>query len=279
MVNHGLGAGQVGSMIQQRGTFMHELGHNLGLRHGGGDSTKGKPNYLSVMNYFFQLDGLDCGAAGICVDFSHQELPPLNEDDLDETVGIGGAANRGTAMRNGSASEVRRIADASGAIDWNNDDDTTDTGLVFDLNGDNLPIPGAVPGSIFAGFNDWANLVFKGGSIGAPGAGAPPPQPDTTEPPEELDQETFASLGPPAPEGLKGHSADPQTTLTWKPAANVTYNVYRTQAGDIEFLGNTTQSNYHDKTAVDGVEYVYSVASVSGTGTEGPSTSVTVVTR
>ena len=274
-----VGVGGVGSIIQQRGTFMHELGHNLGLRHGGGDSDKRKPNYLSVMNYFFQLEGLDCGADGICVDFSRQELPTLNEDDLDETVGIGGVADRGTAMQNGSASDVRRIADASGAIDWNEDGDKTDTGLVLDLNGDNVPIEYAVEGSIFVGFNDWENLVFKGGSIGAPGASAPPPQPDTTEPPEEIDLEIFASLGPPVPTGLKGHSADPQTTLTWKPGANVTYNVYRTQAGDIEFLGNTTQSNYHDKTAEDGVEYVYSVASVNQSGTEGPSTSVTVVAR
>ena len=33
------------------GTFMHELGHNLGLDHGGGDGVNNKPNYQSVMNY------------------------------------------------------------------------------------------------------------------------------------------------------------------------------------------------------------------------------------
>jgi hypothetical protein len=40
---------------------MHELGHNLGLRHGGdedsGDDLEGwknnKPNYRSVMNYLY----------------------------------------------------------------------------------------------------------------------------------------------------------------------------------------------------------------------------------
>ena len=37
---------------------MHELGHNLGLRHGGDDLPNFKPNYLSVMNYSFQLTGL-----------------------------------------------------------------------------------------------------------------------------------------------------------------------------------------------------------------------------
>jgi len=38
---------------------MHELGHNLGLLHGGaGDCTNQKPNYLSVMNYDFYGGGL-----------------------------------------------------------------------------------------------------------------------------------------------------------------------------------------------------------------------------
>lgn len=42
----------------QAGTIMHELGHNLGLSHGGNDDINNKPNYLSVMNYMYQLDGL-----------------------------------------------------------------------------------------------------------------------------------------------------------------------------------------------------------------------------
>ncbi|MDP1923034.1 MAG: hypothetical protein Q8L14_42715 [Myxococcales bacterium] len=42
----------------QSATFMHELGHNLGLRHGGFEDANYKPNYLSVMNYYYQNDGL-----------------------------------------------------------------------------------------------------------------------------------------------------------------------------------------------------------------------------
>src|SRR5205085_7540344 len=38
----------VGTPDQQQGTFMHELGHTLGLLHGGGDSVNCKPNYASV---------------------------------------------------------------------------------------------------------------------------------------------------------------------------------------------------------------------------------------
>lgn len=42
----------------QAATIMHELGHNLGLRHGGNQDTNYKPNYLSVMNYLYAIVGL-----------------------------------------------------------------------------------------------------------------------------------------------------------------------------------------------------------------------------
>ena len=58
------------------GPFMHELGHNLGLNHGGGSdlaengrvpdgevSPTFKPNYLSVMNYKWNLVGIQRAAA------------------------------------------------------------------------------------------------------------------------------------------------------------------------------------------------------------------------
>ena len=53
----GLPDENVGTIQQQAGTFMHELGHNLNLGHGGGDSSTFKPNYLSVMNYSYQVTG------------------------------------------------------------------------------------------------------------------------------------------------------------------------------------------------------------------------------
>ena len=49
---------------QERGTFMHELGHNLDLWHGGGPTGTNNYNtaYRSIMNYAYQLVGLPPGA-------------------------------------------------------------------------------------------------------------------------------------------------------------------------------------------------------------------------
>ncbi|HEV2102811.1 MAG TPA: hypothetical protein VGR58_08525 [Candidatus Acidoferrum sp.] len=70
----------------QSGTLMHELGHSLGLTHGGLSRTpvtggyvftfepNCKSNHLSVMNYMFQVDLLDGN-----LDYSGEVLPPLNE--------------------------------------------------------------------------------------------------------------------------------------------------------------------------------------------------------
>lgn len=77
-----------GTPLQQAGTFMHELGHNLGLHHGGDDDILFKPNYLSVMNYDFSLIGLLNQNETRSFDYSRRKLMPLNEDDLDEKVGI-----------------------------------------------------------------------------------------------------------------------------------------------------------------------------------------------
>jgi Putative Ig domain len=89
----------------QAGTFMHELGHTLGLTHGGlfydnlaqnpQDYTPTldancKSNYQSVMNYMFQSDLL--GPNSDVLDFSSQQLGTLSEKLLMSIATTDGSA-------------------------------------------------------------------------------------------------------------------------------------------------------------------------------------------
>lgn len=93
-ISLGAFTGSTGSPDQQEGTFMHELGHNLGLYHGGAypslnpsdDSYDNcKPNYLSVMSYSRQFSDTDPNRS---LNYSHGEYAnfPLDErTSLNET--------------------------------------------------------------------------------------------------------------------------------------------------------------------------------------------------
>ena len=73
----------VGTPFMQASTLLHELGHNFWRRHGGEFLQPNcKPNYLSVMNYMFQLRGLLDNAGVPHVDLSGQALDPLSEAAL-----------------------------------------------------------------------------------------------------------------------------------------------------------------------------------------------------
>ena len=158
----------------QAGTFMHELGHNLGLEHGGNEAVNHKPNYFSVMNYLYALDGLSSNAAGIgpyqrwvcefypssCVlaesastsdsmviDFSNGSSTALNEALLSEAANIG----RGTV--------------GGAYADWNRSGSSTVGNVSVDINGS-----GSL--STLNDHNDWSNIVWPfartiNGSFGA----------------------------------------------------------------------------------------------------------------
>lgn len=140
----------------QAGTIMHELGHNLGLLHGGNESTNDKTNYLSVMNYLYQLNGVPSDGGGqsmseriyfnlnnrgkatpgrpansysMCdlqdgpcgnrfvVDYSNGISASLNESALNEAQLVGRGANNG-AFADWNANGV---VDQQVALDINND--------------------------------------------------------------------------------------------------------------------------------------------------------------
>ncbi len=115
------------------GAIMHELGHNLNLRHGGGDDDNCKPNYVSVMNYFSSY-GIYQNLGGTIYDYSPPRfaggrgiapLADLKENELDESVILDttDSANQ-FVFSNGTGNIVWNPLNAQ--EDWNGDGDTAD---------------------------------------------------------------------------------------------------------------------------------------------------------
>ncbi len=145
------------------GTFLHELGHNLGLRHGGSDDVCYKPNHISVMNYSWQLTGLLCGGSFGHWDFQRSGLPALDEAALDENDGIGlGLAppDCDTAWFDPSGTLRRQPAD--GPINWNwSTAGTLEASVSVDVNKDgDKSLLAETP-------NEWGLLRFDGGTVGS----------------------------------------------------------------------------------------------------------------
>lgn len=127
-----------GTEADQAGTFMHELGHNIGLQHGGTtDSVNYKPHHLSVMNYSFQLDGVIFGGSFGTFDYARFSPPALNERRLNESIGLNGGSglnNYGTIWYCGGRS--RQTNAVNSPIDWNCSGSTSQTAVSTDVNRD-----------------------------------------------------------------------------------------------------------------------------------------------
>jgi hypothetical protein len=227
------------------GTFMHELGHCLGLDHGGGDGTNNKPNYVSVMNYLWQFSGVTRGGTANIVDYSNAALANLNEKSLDETVGLGAAA-AGTAISHwvpptpAVPGAFVQVADGSQPIDWDGDGLTTSKNIPVDTNNDGGTGP-------LTPFDDWKNLKLRGGAIGAGGSYKPPEESSVVEitpaeqrlilPPDTTPPQTTASVWP-TPNAAGWNRTNVQITFT---ATDDISGVARTEC-DVDGLGNVAVS-------------------------------------
>lgn len=121
----------------------HELGHNLGLLHGGGDGCNNKPNYNSIMNYLYAGGAdADCTPPGDGVlTYSYGDRPPLDENALDEHLGICGTP----------------------PWDWNGDG-IIESGVSLDINAVALQSPCGGELTVLEDFDDWAHLDLSGPS-------------------------------------------------------------------------------------------------------------------
>jgi len=144
------------------GTLMHELGHNLGLQHGGDEEERFKPNYFSVMGtYTFGITsaaepGLTQSVARR-LDFSDWVLPPLDERHLDERVGVQAGTNDIVSylcVPPGEADPVERHGPGTGPIDWDCDG-AIEPDVVADLN---MWSTGGNTYRVLTGYDDWAHI-------------------------------------------------------------------------------------------------------------------------
>lgn len=165
----------------EAGTLMHELGHNLGLSHGGAldNPYNFKPNYLSIMNYHFQFSGIPTAGGDWIYDYSNEVLPDLNEYNLDETSGIGDENKRTFYTCDFFGGFITNITGPvqGKPINWNclfgSNQQSVSTNInhvqllgigsdIYNDNDSNDPDGPDGDGLVrLKGFNDWANLQFK----------------------------------------------------------------------------------------------------------------------
>ena len=214
----------------QQATFMHELGHNLGLRHDGhmdnpckdqagcrpGDTcvdlsdgqglvcheiTGGfagveqpnyKPNYLSIMNYRYEANGIpvanaigsnalltctvdsQCGGdGGMCLgghcfrlDYSRQTLPTggntpgaLVENNLNEPAGLGSGTADLFFYKNAACTTSWLSAPTTGPVDWSGNGTFTVIKATADVDANvGAANCDANPAATLSGFTDWPDL-------------------------------------------------------------------------------------------------------------------------
>ena len=130
------------SEVNVANTIVHELGHNLNLRHGGNENCNYKPNYNSVMNYKYQFPGVDddCTPPGNGVlDYSFGNRITLNENALNENLGTCGAGS---------------------PWDWNGNG-VIQNPVAFDINSQGNTSCGGT-NTVLSDHDDWGNLFFQG---------------------------------------------------------------------------------------------------------------------
>ena len=167
------------------GTLMHELGHTLGLSHGGlhyadrsteieNDHNHYKPNHLSIMNYTYQFSGLKTLDGKYVADYQGFDLPEINEYHVNENDGIdpyGATADSNYTFKLSDGSTYVWVdtddTPAGQAIDFNNNgviEEDVAINLDKEPNGTDERLDYCK-----ATLNEWDHLKFVGGLVGGYG--------------------------------------------------------------------------------------------------------------
>ena len=181
------------------GTLLHELGHNVGLRHGGNVKDNCNPNYVSGMNYDNQF-GINRVGGGAILDFSPPRialtgstrgvapLNPLVENTLNENIVLDAtdAANR-FVFSTGSGAVVQVNLNAT--PNWNNDADPPLEGLaIANVNNGSLPsCANTSTTETLNGFNDWPVVSLPFRQFGDSADSAINPGPDDEQTLQQLE--------------------------------------------------------------------------------------------
>lgn len=145
----------IGSRDQQAGTFMHELGHNLGLGHGGWNEINCKSNYFSVMNYLFQMSSL---IGNRPLDYSRSALAELNENELNEFDGIDQSVP--PSLRTVYGPSPIQFTIAGIGVDWDRSKFVDNPNTNADINNIEIEDCGVSPGDTLEGYNDWDIIEY-----------------------------------------------------------------------------------------------------------------------
>ncbi len=308
-----------GTDEQQAGTFLHELGHVLGLTHGGPfavapatqQSTAYKPNYLSVMNYAYQLTGIPTTTTPV-FDFSQYsatEVPVLDEQNLNETLGfqvataVGSLPGLGIGPRQSPTQRnllsvwycqtglMRTTAcrDSVGTLTPGctlNSAQRFSCGIAPQSSVIATLRLDATPGQYLqlSNYLDWAFLNFGAGAYGFGSNVGPSPK---LPPTDNHDPTPELRVVPNAPTGVSARRSGNTVRVGWNPVGasnSFLYSVYKKiGSGAFTLLGDTAGASWND-TVGAGQTLQYYVTATGGTNdangnsiTSANSATVTVV--
>ena len=153
-----------GTLTDQATTLLHELGHTINLHHGGGDDINDKPDYISRMNYQFQLHPI---ISNVPLDYSRCTLNNLNENSLNETRGLNISCPEG--LRSFMYAQCPNMLnpvgitvpiETGGPVNWNYDGDITDIKVKKNINCDVNQVTKSSLHNILQPYDDWSNVIY-----------------------------------------------------------------------------------------------------------------------